>query len=290
MNLIAIVIALAVEHFLSRHRRWRAYDWFARYVVWWRRNRPLGSVLQSAWGLVILVPPLLAVAVPQHVLHGGVWSLLGLLFAVAVLVFVLGPRDLWDDVRDLIAARREGDNVRAEALTAVLCGRRSVTDGELVRGVVVGAHDRLFGVLFWFFVLGPLGAVLYRLASALPGRARDAGAGEPMIEAALRLHALLSWIPLRLTALLYGLAGSTDDAIRGWRRGHRDPDADWSDRGWRVLARAGMGALQLADEGDREAAPPDVDRALRDALGLVARSVILLLGALAAFTIGGWVA
>lgn len=292
MNLIGIVIALAAERFLSRIRRWREYDWFGRYLRRLRGPALFEALWDSSWGLLLLLlPPLLAVAVLQELLQGGILSLLGLGFAVAVLVFALGPRDLWDDVRELIAARQAGDDARAEALAAALCGRETAADDtDLVRGVFLAGHERLFGILIWFFVLGPLGAVLYRLASELPAQARVLGADEDLIEVAMRLHAVLAWVPLRVTALCYGLAGSSDDAIAGWRRARDAETPDWADRGWLLLAETGRGALQREEGEDHHHVVMAPDDRLREALGLISRSLLLMLGVLAAFTIGGWIA
>jgi membrane protein required for beta-lactamase induction len=291
VNLIAIVIALAAERLLSRIRRWREYDWFGRYLQRLRGPVLFESLWDSSWGLLLLVPPLLAVAVLQQLLQGGVLSLFGLGFAVAVLIFTLGPRDLWDDVRELIAVRQAGDDDRAEALAASLCGRKGAAhDTDLVRGVFLAAHERVFGVLVWFFVLGPLGAALYRLASELPAQARKLGADEDLIEAAMRLHAVLAWVPLRVTALCYGLAGSSDDAIAGWRRAHDADTSDWADHGWLLLAETGRGALQREEGEDHHRVVMAPDDRLREAIGLVSRSLLLMLGVLAAFTIGGWAA
>lgn len=290
MNLIAIVIALAAERLLSHIRRWREYDWFGRYLRRVLDSGLLSSLWDSSLGLLFLLPPLLAVAVLQSLLEGGVLSLLGLAFAVGVLIFALGPRDLWEDVRDLIAARQSGDKERQASLTVSLIGSEKPAEGQLVRAVVVAAHERVFGVLLWFFVLGPLGAALYRLASAFPAQVRALGGGEELVEAAMRLHAVLAWVPLRLTVLFYGLAGSSDDAIEGWRRAHENDDDDWAERGWKILTETGCGAMQMEEGEDHHRVVMDTDQRLREALGLVTRSLILMLGILAAFTIGGWIA
>lgn len=291
MNLIGIVIALAAERFLSRIRRWREYDWFGRYLRRLRGPDILGVLWDSAWGLLLLAPPLLAVAVLQELLQGGVLSLLGLGFAVAVLVLTLGPRDLWDDVRALIEARRAGDESRAGALSASLCGREGAArDADLVRAVFLAGHERVFGVLIWFFVLGPLGAVFYRLASELPAQARELGADDDLVEAAMRLHAVLAWVPLRVTALFYGLAGSSDDAVTGWRRAYNAETDDWAERSWRLLVETGRGALQMEEGDDHHRVVMSLEDRLREALALISRSLLLMLGVLAAFTIGGWIA
>ncbi len=103
-------------------------------------------------------------------------------------------------------------------------------------------NDAVFGALFWFLVAGPAGAVLYRLANTLDAmwgyrnaRYRDFGAF------AARMDDLLNWLPARLTALAYGLAGRTGDALRCWRT----QAATWHGINPGVVMAAGAGALGM---------------------------------------------
>ncbi|MGH8528306.1 MAG: regulatory signaling modulator protein AmpE, partial [Nevskiales bacterium] len=85
----------------------------------------------------------------------------------------------------------------------------------------------------------------------------------------------------------YTLAGSTDDALQAWRA-QPDDDRDWSAQSWRLLARVGCGAMQMEDGADNQPVTLDPEDALIEALALVRRALLLGLGVLAAFTIGGW--
>lgn len=291
MNLIAIIAALVCERLLSHLRRWRSYDWFGRYLARLAQPGMLNKAWHSAWGLLFLAPPLLLVGVIQWRLVDGILGVLGFVFAIVVLIFALGPRDLWEEVHELIAARKAGRHDEASAivghLTAV-AGRGSNDDPdhrELVQAVLLQAHERVLGVLFWFFVLGPLGAAGYRLIAALPGQLVRLQAGSAFVAAAARLHAIAAWLPLRLSAGLYGLAGHADGALAGWRRAESSGH-DWVVRGWHLLAETGHGALRL----ENDPVAMDRDETLRDALGLAWRSLLILLAVLAALTIGGWLA
>lgn len=294
MTLIVILAALACERLLSHVRRWRTYDWYGRYLGRLRGVGLCARLWHSPWGLLLLTPPLAVVGVLQSLLHGGVWDLVGLLFAASVLVFALGPRDLWEQVHALIAARGAGHAQGVESLARDLRANASVAvtqvGKDLLRATILQGHERVFGVLLWFMVLGPLGALGYRLVAASPGHFRALDAGEALREAAERLHALAAWAPQRLTLILYGLAGSTDGALAGWRRVRAAPREHWVWQGWRMLAETGYGALQVEAGRDHHRLIPEGDEALRQALGMITRSLILLLAGLAAFTIGGWVA
>jgi adenosylcobinamide-phosphate synthase len=103
--------------------------------------------------------------------------------------------------------------------------------------------------IFWFLVLGPLGAMLQRLAAVLDRlwghrTARFTEFGW----AAARLDDLLSWIPARITALSYAVMGSFEDALHCWRR----KAGMWSDISSGPLLASGLGALHLANCDENE--------------------------------------
>ncbi|MDN5937859.1 MAG: regulatory signaling modulator protein AmpE, partial [Salinisphaera sp.] len=248
MNLILILLALAGERGLSHVRRWRAHDWYGRYLARARRVPRLQPLWRSPWGLLLLAPPLVAIGLLQGLLHGGAWTLVGWLFALVVLVFALGPRDLWEQVHRIIAAKEQGRDQDAATLAAGLATvapEPTANADDPVAATLLQAHERVFGVILWFFVLGPLGALGYRMVATSPRHFRQLGAGDVLSDAASRLHGLAAWVPQRLTALLFGMAGSSENALKGWRAARQGGALPWALHGWVYLAASARGALQL---------------------------------------------
>jgi len=292
MTLVAILVVLACERALSHARAWRQWGWYERLLAWCRRVMPWRGLWAGSWGAIVLVAvPVAVTGWLQALLHTGVFGLLGFAFAAVVLLVCLGPRDVGEEVRALLRALERGDRRGAERLAADL----SALPGEggmpacasaatLAGGVLVQAHERLFGALLWFFALGPVGAVLYRTVAALPGAAESLGAGEPLQTTARQLHALVAWVPTHVLAIFYGLAGSTDDALREWHavtaRG-----GDWKRSVWFGLAAAGCGALRV-----EPATPSSLPESLHRALALIDRTLLLLLAVLGVLTLVGWLA
>jgi AmpE protein len=293
MTLIGIIIALICEHMLSHVERWREHAWFMQYARWVHARLPVTALWNSGWGLLpLLLPLLIAVGLLQVLLSDGIYVVFALPLAVLVLLLCLGPRDIAEELDSYFEARARGDSETAERIEHDLCAgpgglRERGKQGRLVRAVLLQAHERLFGVLLWFFIAGPLGAVLYRLASALPRVLAGLDTGENLYRAANRLHAVLAWAPAHLVAALYGLAGSTDDAIKAWR-GVAAANDDWAKRTWRILTEVGRGALQIEDDVSGQPVKQDLDAALHSALALIQRTLVILLGVFALFTIGGW--
>ena len=91
-----------------------------------------------------------------------------------------------------------------------------------------------------------------------------------MVGAAEMLHGWVAWIPARLTAIGYAMAGSFDGALSAWREtssGERLPLHEQSEQ---LLARVGVSALAL-QLLDGESLSARGVRGARAANGLVVR-------------------
>lgn len=289
MILIGILIALLLERLLgdlphmgepfvlrgllNTLRRWLAWPAF-----WSAVAAPLLIVMigtAGAWWLDMQLQPLL----------------LDLGYSVAALFLCLGPRDLADDIKRLLRAREDGDAETERCLTQNLLmgpGRRQ-TRRFLIGALFIQSHERLFGVLFWFFLAGPAGAVFYRLASRMPRFITESGPGSAAEAFAIRMHAAAAWLPVRATAALYMLAGSADTAAAQWRTVNSVEDMHWCARTWATLAEVGCGALSASTDTAGPTVPSDLDECLREVVSLQQRALLILLAFFALFTAGGWV-
>jgi membrane protein required for beta-lactamase induction len=133
-------------------------------------------------------------------------------------------------------ARRAQELVGSSASIDPQSRGRSVVESALVQ-----ANDRIFGVVFWFLLLGPLGAVLYRLSAELHGYVGNTESG--FAQSARDLYRIFAWAPARLAALGYAGAGNLMKAIEAWRV----KDTLGLDQSEGVLKDSGIGALQFTD-------------------------------------------
>ena len=217
MNFLLILLAAIIEFTIASAESLRSERWSLAWSAWlnallsghrWWRGWPAA--------LVTLVLPVLAAAAVFHVLFS--WShWLGHAASLLFLLCMLGPSDLNRDVERyrFVRGNAPGDEV-ANYPGFVTLGRGiALADGPAALGVAderadlaglaVAADRAWFEPLFWFFVLGPVGALLYRLCANLEqSRALDQDAAAIVSE----LRSALEWLPARITVLALGVAGT----------------------------------------------------------------------------------
>lgn len=290
MNFVAMVIALVLERLFTDLVHLRELPVLSRYaghVVSRLDSGGPGPRLAIAIGYAI-APALVVFLVAATGLH----NLSYVAYAVVVLLLSLGPGDLVGRARDYVAAARAGDaaaaTIAAELREHDAAQRGTPATGSVADAVFVQANNRLFGVLFWFAVLGPAGpagAVLFRVTDVLRRRAievaaaRGVPAEDPVVIVLQRVHGALAWAPARLLALSFGVAGSFDDAFRGWRGYLRTERDEFFEENDLLLVHAGQGALGA------DLASLDEAAGVERALGLVRRSLYVWVAVLAALAV-----
>ncbi|NJD32022.1 MAG: regulatory signaling modulator protein AmpE [Gammaproteobacteria bacterium] len=298
MSLIALLLALVIERGLTEALGLREPRWLDRYCDWAGRKagvRSGGSGVLAAAIAVLL--PVMPVALVSALLGSHLLGLLQLAFAIIVLLLSFGPRDLRNEVDDYVDALERGDRDAAmqrakELLESDAAGRGAGLREAVEEAIFVQANNRVFGVIFWFLLLGPAGAWLYRVSDLMRRRAAfEAGRqgsvpGPDSFAGALAyVHGLLAWIPARLAAGSYALAGSFEDAVGNWRVAVDRVGESLLDRSEDLLARVGKGSLQpsLAGVGEEELGAAAAQGALR----IVTRSVWIWLAVVAVLVLVG---
>jgi membrane protein required for beta-lactamase induction len=284
MTLIAVLLALALEHFFGALDQVRTYRWFDAWHAALERRFTGSAWWDGPAGLMLaVVPPLVLLLIVAHLL-AKISIILVFLLTTAVLIHSLGP-DFNTRIGRSLGGLEAGDDTALRAEEAALPAAATAEDREGERGArafLLRAHEDLFGVLFWFIVLGMVGALLFCLARHL--RARLAGIHGGHAAAVERLYLVLSWPSARLFALGMALAGSLVDAMEAWRSVERTDLAVTEE----LIGSVGMGALNLSASGDDAADPRIV--CLEETRALINRTLIIWLTVLGLMTLRGWFA
>ncbi len=297
MTTLAIILALAAEHFLLEQESYRRFSWFNGYLEWIREQRWGASISEGAIGVIaLLVPPLLIVGLLQALLEGMLGGTLELLFGVAILLYSLGPRNLDRQVTEFIDTWDSGNEENAKSIVSDLVPEEATHGSgygrDLARAILEHACYRIFGVLFWFIILGPIGALLYRLCHKLESLSSKQAENDLEFSTDLnRLLEILNWLPARATAATYAIAGNFQEAIIGWRGDDEvGPDGLFEKSAGEILADTGLGAAGLEtsheDDGLEDHVP---SHSTEVALALVWRSMLAWAGLLILVSVTGWI-
>jgi AmpE protein len=221
MTIISILIAFTLCHFVRDLRHLRRFEWVTSFT---RHCNDKLKILPGWSGptgfLVILGLPLLAAYIVNSLLFSALGHIGEFLFAIAMLIYTFGPRDLDIDVRKVIQA--DGDEDQNEALETLLGGPipedKDACQATAINSVFSKALRRWFGIIFWFAVLGIYGALLYRLATWLTDG--DFELYDEQKDLIARLCKIMEWPVAQLMTLSLAIATDFDSVYRAWKHYH----------------------------------------------------------------------
>jgi adenosylcobinamide-phosphate synthase len=310
MTLFSIILTLFLEQVRPLDERRFVLGPLARYALLFERQFNDGQRRHGmiAWLVAVLLPVVLMLF-----LQGLLWVFQPiLLFALSIVVLylTLGFRHSSHFFTDIHLALRDKDIARARQLLAEWRSRSGdrLSSNEVARLAVeealVASHRHVFAPMFWFAILGPAGALLYRLALFFDNQWGGRGVVEHDVEFgefgrfARKAYAMIDWVPVRVTSIGFAIVGDFEDAIYCWRtQAHT-----WTADDYGILLASGAGALGVRlglplhdDAGDLGDRPElglgdDADADfLQSTIGLVWRTLVLGLLVVTLFTLGSWV-
>jgi adenosylcobinamide-phosphate synthase len=248
MSFLSLLATLLIEQLRPLNPRCMVYRWFTRYVNVVGSHFNAGERRQGtiAWCLAVL--PWAVISVVVYWQLGEINVALAWGWNVAVLYLTMGFRQFSHAFTEIVEALRLGDLEKARSLLSEWRGDSAAEyNGTEIAKVsieegLIGAHRHVFGVIFWFLLLpGPGGAVLYRLAGILEqkwGTRTQEEYGE-FGQFSRRIFQFMDWIPVRLTAMSFAVAGDFEDAIHCWR----SQAGTWMNLEQGIVLTSGAGAV-----------------------------------------------
>ncbi|WP_077530267.1 adenosylcobinamide-phosphate synthase CbiB [Vreelandella utahensis] len=297
--LLTCLLALVLDFLVGEPRRWHplvGLGWCADRVEAALNPRGRGGILAGGLAVALLVLPVIGVALVAVALP----SPYGLIAAVILLWLCIGYSSLAEHGMAVYQPLMNYDPETARERVGMMVSRdtraldETGTATAATESLLENGADAIFASLFWFLVAGLPGLLLHRAVNTL-----DAMWGyrserfNRFGRVAARLDDVLNWIPARLTALGYALAGRTRMALRCWKTQARA----WESPNAGPVMAAGAGALgvQLGGrapyhDGWRErpllghGEDPDA-LTIPAAITLIQRSIVLWMLAAAVITV-----
>ncbi len=258
MSVFAPLAALAWQHYRPEAPQWPMRE-IARGHRWLLDNFNAGGSQHGllAWTLGAVVPALLS----GFLIHGlgGGNEVLGWAAEVLLLYFMFGFRAVSFHAASTARALLAGDLARARRTLIEWQPELVAADGaeDLVRQTLEqtlkAALPSLFGILFWYWLGGMAGAVLYTLSHSCLAQWQ----GDTVFSSITgRVVFWMDWLPARALGFSFAIVGNFQDATECWRGQARA----WQDENEGAILAAGAGALGVRLGGDIELAGSAVQR------------------------------
>ena len=221
MTIIAILLAFGICHFFRELGRFRKSQWLTTWVDF--SNDAFGKL--PMWSdvlgfLVMIAVPLVVLLLFNELLVSALGNTGSFLLALLVLIYSFGPRDLDTDVAEIVEA--ENDEERSSAMERIL--RKPVPEqaddarAAAVEAVFREALRRWFGVIFWFAVLGIVGAFLYRIVDWLVNENHNLTDEQKNLF--IGLQQIMDWPAAQLMTLSLAIATDFDSVFSAWKSYH----------------------------------------------------------------------
>lgn len=256
-SLVIILLALLLDRWLPDRGGFRIWSWYSDWAESIEQRFNGGLRAHGTFAVLLAIAPILMAIFLATLILGQIAAVLVILFCIGMLYLCVDLYRLGQVAQAVAVALENSEVDEAAAHLKDLTGKETVETSvagvaqATVEAVLKQANTLVVAPIFWFLLLGPVGAMLQRLVAVLDRlwghrTARFTEFGW----AAARLDDLLSWVPARITALSYAVMGSFEDALHCWRR----QAGMWSDISSGPLLASGLGALHLhnCDESEEQ--------------------------------------
>jgi AmpE protein len=277
MTFLSILIALLIERIAPQLVEYRRFQWLRDYGQWLvevLHIEKLGSWMSFA---ILLAPLFVVMWILNGMFEHALFGLFGLAFNVIVIYLCLGPRDLDKQIDNYLDAIDVGDEQQRFASASRLTTDTPSTDLstqaiQVCKSLFIEANIRIFAVLFWFILLGPVAAVVYRLLdqwyrnSYLPSSLSSLHSEIGM------LAGWLDWIPTRLSMFAYMVSGNFDAGLQAYRNVQHTAINAYQ-QNCEFLVTVGFHSVSVDDAGSQAQA---IDM-VKKSRGLILRSLVVWL-------------
>lgn len=282
MTFIVTLVALLIERFFdwSHLRHWHWFTTYQRAIAQRLAGKSTYLVLAAT-----VLPLVLGVGLFDYLISDVLYGFIDLWFELFLLLYCFGPQNLWADTFACINALIQGDASYAMEKLKTAFNINNSSNGQslhrhLLDSIFIESNRRVFAVVFWYVLLGPAGAVLYRtvvLSSPSTEFAKHEVPAE-LWQGASVSEAVLNWIPVRIFTFIFALGGQFVQVLSCWRK----EVLKGLDRNEAMLIECGTAALHYDDhnkipvDGSAErAAISLLDRAFLIGLALIAIAILV---------------
>lgn len=275
IEFIAILVVLGVVYFAKVDFTWCNFNFVDSYQSLLRKGFGQYSVWRGFSELFFVVLSLAVIVCVLNWVFSGSGNLVYLLFETVVLFYCIASTNIRQHVKKYVSLmesdQQQGFTYAREVFHA---------DDDLevaprhagMTAVLQSCNQSFYSTIFWFLLLGPVGATIYRLMHYFANEQRQ----ELETQAKL-VQNILDWIPARLFGLSLALISHFPSVIAGWLRYVAGGLASNPV----LLTACGFAALGIKESEDlNESEFPE-----KDLISVIDRSLLIWLVVIALLTI-----
>lgn len=305
MYFLVILIALTINYvWLKDFDRFSDSWFFQFYTQVEKLSAETAQKMPSGWWLPLLIVygvPLLAVSGMLVMLDDTLFGILVMLVHITVLLIAFDRTQPGKLASDFIALWKQGDREACAQFLEQKMATETVDLGKYADEALAvffrtqltyRCFEKMFVVVFWYMVTGPLGVVFCYITYQLRD-IRCTGAPDVVEHSNRILIRVLEWAPMRLLVLSFSLAGNFVSCFARLREILWDfsLDADYAE----LLHEFAGSALSGTESNDDAAESDSRESAQRARIaseieclqGLLERSQLIWLTVLALITVFG---
>lgn len=222
---LTLILAVLLDHWLGEPEKFHPLVFFGQLAMTIEATLNLSDkpfLIQRTFGIIAFIFMVFPFAIVVYLLSKV--AIANTIINPVILYFCIASKSLKQHANNVFHALEKNNLPLARSKVAMIVSRQTekMSSPEVrkasIESVLENGADAIFAPLFWFIIMGPTGAIIYRLSNTL-----DAMWGYKNSRylhfgwAAARFDDVLNWVPARLTAFSYALIGETKKALSCWK-------------------------------------------------------------------------
>ena len=206
MKFIAILLIVGLNRYWVGKNPFHQQDWFGAYRGWLTKQDFVASMRPNSQFLLLVGLPFIVVLLLTWVIEDWLWGLVWMAASLALLGYSVGLSQLEFRLHEhlqWLKTLKMGDQL-AEAQNY---------DQDFQEEMTYDEFESLYPVFFCFILVGPAGAILYRLCRQYFTCLEDEESDSTKVRGFIHF---IDWLPGRITALFFALVGDFTRCIRPW--------------------------------------------------------------------------
>lgn len=274
MKFIVILLIVGVNRFWIGSNPFHKPGWFEEYRKWITKQDFVTGMVPNSQFLLLLGIPLVAVNLLYWIVQDWMWGLVWMMVSLLVLGYSVGLSLSESRLREhlqWLKTLKSGDQLE-EAQNY---------HQDFQEEMIYDDFESLFPVFFWFILIGPAGAIIYRLSRQTINFLEDEESDSSFVR---NLIHFLDWLPCRISTLFFALVGDFSRAIRLWVISI----SEWQDPVKEVLGDIASAAMGVPDDqADIRQFMLDAERQVFMLRDLLNRTLICWIGLIAVLALLG---